>query len=40
MPDLLEWEVTAIPGDTVSRLRKGTDRIGKVVTQGKSAKDA
>jgi biotin carboxylase len=33
-PDVLEWEVTAKPGEMVSRLRKGTDRIGKVVTQG------
>ena len=32
--DILDWEVTARPGDTVSCLRKGTDRIGKVVTQG------
>lgn len=39
-PDLLEWEITAKPGDLVSRLRKGTDRIGKVVTRGKSTEAA
>ncbi len=39
-PDILEWEVTALPGDTVSRLRKGTDRIGKVVTQGATQQQA
>jgi biotin carboxylase len=33
-PDILEWEVTAKSGDVVSRLRKGTDRIGKVITRG------
>lgn len=38
--DILEWEVTAKPGDKVSILRKGTDRIGKVVTRGKTQKDA
>ena len=39
-PDILEWEVTARPGDTVSRLRKGTDRIGKVVTKGATQQQA
>jgi biotin carboxylase len=39
-PDVLEFEVTASPGDRVSRLRKGTDRIGKVVTKGKTAAEA
>lgn len=33
-PDILEWELTVGPGSKVSRLRKGTDRIGKVVTRG------
>ena len=31
---LLEWEVTAERGQHVSALKKGTDRIGKVVTTG------
>ena len=39
-PDVLEWEVTARPGDMVSRLRKGTDRVGKVVTRGASMREA
>lgn len=39
-PDVLEFEVTASPGDHVSRLRKGTDRIGKIVTKGKTAAEA
>lgn len=33
-PRLLEWEVSAERGDEVSALRKGTDRIGKVVATG------
>lgn len=37
---VLEVEVTAVPGDVVSRLRKGTDRIGKVLVQGSSAAEA
>mgnify|MGYP002630361261 CR=1 FL=1 len=39
-PDVLEWEVTAKPGDNVSCLRKGTDRVGKVVVRGMSTKYA
>ncbi len=39
-PDVLEVEVTAVAGDTVSRLRKGTDRIGKVLVKGASAQAA
>lgn len=39
-PDVLEWEVTAKPGERVSCLRKGTDRVGKVVTRGISTKSA
>ena len=39
-PDILEWEITPAVGDTVSRFRKGTDRIGKVVTQGASQQEA
>lgn len=39
-PDVLEFEITASPGDHVSRLRKGTDRIGKIVTKGKTAAEA
>ena len=38
--DVLEFEVTAAIGEQVSRLRKGTDRIGKIVTKGKSAAEA
>lgn len=38
--DVLEFEVTVRPGERVSRLRKGTDRIGKVVTKGKTATEA
>lgn len=38
--DVLEFEVTAAPGDKVSRLRKGTDRIGKIVTKGKTVAEA
>jgi biotin carboxylase len=37
---VLEVEVTAHAGDAVSRLRKGTDRIGKVMVQGRSASEA
>jgi biotin carboxylase len=33
-PQILEYEVTANPGEEVSRLRKGTDRIGKVIVKG------
>lgn len=39
-PNILEWEITVKPGEEVHRLRKGTDRIGKVVTKGSSQKDA
>ena len=39
-PDILEWEVTAKPGDQVRQLKKGTDRIGKIVTKGSSANEA
>ena len=39
-PNILEWEVTAEPGDRVSCLRKGTDRIGKVVVKGNNSKEA
>lgn len=34
-PRLLEWEVTAERGHHVSTLRKGTDRIGKVIATGR-----
>jgi biotin carboxylase len=41
MPEhVLEWEVTAKVGQRVSRLRKGTDRIGKVIVSGLSGEDA
>jgi biotin carboxylase/RimJ/RimL family protein N-acetyltransferase len=39
-PNIIEWEVTAKPGDTVSCLRKGTDRIGKIVVKGNSSKES
>lgn len=39
-PHVLEIEVTARPGDEIRMLRKGTDRIGKVVTSGASAEEA
>ena len=39
-PNILEWEVTSKPGETVSRLRKGTDRIGKIVAKGNTSKEA
>ena len=34
IPGLVEWEVTAQIGEEVNRLRKGTDRIGKVMVTG------
>ena len=37
---LVNVEITAEPGDFVSELRKGTDRIGKVVTTGTTSLDA
>ncbi len=39
-PDVIEFEVSATIGETVHRLRKGTDRIGKVLTWGSSAEEA
>lgn len=39
-PDVLEWEVTAVSGGKVSRLRKGTDRVGKVITKGDTVLEA
>jgi biotin carboxylase len=33
-PELIEWEVVAPVGSRVSRLRKGPDRIGKVLATG------
>ena len=39
-PDLLELEITANLGESVSRFRKGTDRIGKVVTKGETREQA
>ncbi|SDZ75951.1 Biotin carboxylase [Desulfuromusa kysingii] len=38
--DLLEWEVSVSQGDRVSCLRKGTDRIGKVVTRATTTEGA
>lgn len=39
-PDLLEVEVTVEKGNSVSQLRKGTDRIGKVFVSGESSQEA
>ena len=39
-PKIVEWELTVMPGERVSVLRKGTDRIGKVLAVGNSTKDA
>ncbi|MGV3461115.1 MAG: ATP-grasp domain-containing protein [Flavobacterium sp.] len=38
--DVLEFEITVNKGDKVSKLRKGTDRIGKIVTLGKDVAEA
>ncbi|MFV0536877.1 MAG: ATP-grasp domain-containing protein [Dysgonomonas sp.] len=38
--NILEFEITVKKGDEVSKLRKGTDRIGKVLAYGSSAEDA
>lgn len=38
--DILEIEITAKSGDQVNTLKKGTDRIGKVVCIGKTASEA
>ena len=37
---ILEWEFTVAPGQKVCMLRKGTDRIGKVVVTGVSVEDS
>jgi len=38
--NLLEFEVTAKKGEVVSKLRKGTDRIGKVIVKGETVLEA
>lgn len=38
--ELLEFEVTVKPGDKVNVLRKGTDRIGKILSYGDSVESA
>lgn len=38
--ELLEFEITVKPGDKVSELRKGTDRIGKILSYGDSVESA
>jgi len=38
--DVIEWEMTVMRNDQVSFLRKGTDRIGKVITRGQTSKEA
>lgn len=38
--NIKEWEVTVTKGETVSKLRKGTDRIGKIITIGNSVDEA
>lgn len=37
---LLEFEITSHAGETVNKLKKGTDRIGKIVCQGQDYKSA
>ena len=37
---LIEYEVTAAIGEEVDKLRKGTDRIGKVICSGKNVVEA
>lgn len=39
-PGLVEWEVTAAIGEEVNLLRKGTDRIGKVMATGATLEEA
>lgn len=38
--NLLELEITPKKGDVVSLLKKGTDRIGKIIAKGRTAEDA
>lgn len=38
--DVLEYEITASLGENVNLLRKGTDRIGKVICTGRSVQDS
>lgn len=38
--ELLEFEITVEKGEEVSKLRKGTDRIGKIICTGNSADQA
>ena len=37
---LLEYEITASPGEIVNKLRKGTDRIGKVIFKGENIEES
>ena len=39
-PNLLEVEITANIGERVNILRKGTDRIGKIIVKGKTVDEA
>ncbi|KAF2519777.1 ATP-grasp domain-containing protein [Flavobacterium salilacus subsp. salilacus] len=39
-PNLVEFELTVMEGEAVNKLRKGTDRIGKIVTLGKTVEEA
>ena len=39
-PDILEWEITAKMGEIVSVLKKGTDRIGKIIVAGQNTSGA
>jgi len=39
-PRLIEWEIVTTAGDRISKLRKGPDRIGKVLATGKDVKEA
>lgn len=38
--NLLEFEITALKGEEINILRKGTDRIGKLIAYGDSVEDA
>src|SRR5690606_29884369 len=38
--DLLEFEITAKVDEPINKLRKGTDRIGKIIAYGKNLEEA
>lgn len=39
-PNVLEWEVNVKPGDVVTKLKTGTDRVGKVLTKASTVEEA